>query len=170
MSKDLIDKLSSYNLFNYLLPGVIFSYFAERFVGYSVIRDNVVIDVFVFYFIGLVISRIGSLVIEPFLKKVGLVKFAEYHDFVQAASIDPKIEILSESNNSYRTLVSTFLLLGLLMLYRFSTLHFSIAPTFNRILAIVFLATLFFLSYRKQSQYITKRIASRLKSYSEKDK
>ena len=44
MFKELIDKLTSYNLFNYLLPGVIFSYLAERFVGYSIIRGNIVID------------------------------------------------------------------------------------------------------------------------------
>ena len=66
---ELLSKLSSYNLFNYLLPGVVFSITVEAWTTYSITRGDLLSDAFVFYFAGLVISRIGSLLVEPALKK-----------------------------------------------------------------------------------------------------
>jgi membrane protein CcdC involved in cytochrome C biogenesis len=80
----LLEKLSSYNIFNYLFPGMIFCILLEKTTSYSIIQENIVIDVFLAYFIGLLISRISSLIIEPLLKKVKFVKFAEYKDFLVA--------------------------------------------------------------------------------------
>ncbi len=115
--KDLLSKLSSYNLFNYLLPGIIFVVLAKDLCNYSFIQQDIVIGVFLYYFIGLVISRFGSLVIEPLLRHVSFLKFADYKDFVAASKIDEKIELFSEVNNTYRTLCSLFILLGLLKIY-----------------------------------------------------
>ena len=66
--KEILDKLSSYNLFNYLLPGVIFVVIANKVTHYDFIQDDIVIGAFLYYFIGMVISRFGSLAIEPILK------------------------------------------------------------------------------------------------------
>jgi hypothetical protein len=68
--KDLIEKLSSYNLFNYLFPGVIFAVISEKMTSYSFLQDDIIVGVFVYYFIGLVVSRFGSLFLEPVLKKI----------------------------------------------------------------------------------------------------
>ena len=38
-------------------------------------------------------------------------KFAPYKDFVRACDRDPKLELLSEQNNMYRTLCALFLAL-----------------------------------------------------------
>jgi len=54
--KDLLDKLSTYNIFNYLLPGIIFSVFIDSFTTHFMIPDNIFVSIFVYYFIGLVIS------------------------------------------------------------------------------------------------------------------
>ena len=62
--KEIIDKLSSYNIFNYLLPGVLFVAIAKNFTEYNLILDNDFIGAFFYYFIGMVISRFGSLIIE----------------------------------------------------------------------------------------------------------
>lgn len=77
--KDILEKLTSYNLFNYLLPGAIFAVIAEHVTRFSFKQQDIIIGAFVYYFIGLVISRVGSLVIEPILKWVGFVRFAEYN-------------------------------------------------------------------------------------------
>ena len=61
---DLIDKLSSYNIFNYLLPGTLFAGAGSAFTSFDFTFDNLFIAGFAYYFFGLVISRIGSLVIE----------------------------------------------------------------------------------------------------------
>ena len=63
--KDLLEKLSSYNIFNYLFPGVLFAAMGSHLTSYSLLIDDTVIGVFVYYFYGLVVSRVGSLVLEP---------------------------------------------------------------------------------------------------------
>lgn len=159
---DLIAKISSYNLFNYLLPGVLFVALAEAWTDYSFAQDNLLIAVFVYYFIGMVISRIGSLVVEPVLKKTKFVKFAEYADFIKAAAADTRIEILSEANNSYRTLIALFISLGFLKVFAsFEDLFPNLSGWVGPILISMLLA-LFAFSYRKQTSYITKRIKAHL--------
>jgi hypothetical protein len=85
--KEIIDKLSSYNIFNYLLPGVLFVAIAKHFTEYNLILDHDFIGAFFYYFIGMVISRFGSLIIEPMLKKIMFVKFSDYSDFISASKI-----------------------------------------------------------------------------------
>src|SRR6516225_1970768 len=102
--KELLDKLSSYNLFNYFLPGTVFAAVAQRISRHTFKDNNIVIELFTYYFIGLIISRIGSLVLEPMFKKTKFVRFAAYKDFIAASAKDPDIKILSEQNNMFRTL------------------------------------------------------------------
>jgi len=70
--KELIDKISTYNLFNYLLPGILFALFAKHFIGLDLIQSDIGIGIFLYYFLGMCISRIGSLIIEPILRKYKL--------------------------------------------------------------------------------------------------
>jgi hypothetical protein len=112
--KDILSKLSSYNLFNYLLPGIIFVVLGSELTRYSFIQQDIVTGVFLYYFIGLVVSRFGSLVIEPLLKRISFLQFVDYKDFTSASKKDDKLELLSEVNNTYRTLCAVFILLLLL--------------------------------------------------------
>lgn len=156
--KEIIDKLSSYNLFNYLLPGILFVAIAKYFTDYNMILENNFIGAFLYYFIGMVISRFGSLVIEPILKKTKFVKFADYSDFISASRNDSKIELFSEVNNTYRTITAMFCLLLLLKTYNHfdSQYHFAKGISFGIVITLILLMFLF--SYRKQTRYITKRI------------
>ena len=78
--KDLLDKISSYNIFNFLLPGVVFAVFVSKTTSFKLMQEDVLSGAFVYYFVGAVISRIGSLVVEPGLKATKLVTFASYRD------------------------------------------------------------------------------------------
>lgn len=156
--KDLLDKLSSYNIFNYLLPGIIFVVLCKALTSFSFVQQDIILGVFLYYFIGLIISRIGSLVIEPFLKWVKFVRFASYSDFVSASKADDKLDILSESNNMYRTFCSLFFLLIFVKMYEQVSSTFPVVGDWNAEILIVGLLLLFCFSYRKQTQYITKRI------------
>ena len=69
---DFLNKLSSYNLFNNLLPGILFVVLLSHFTEYRVSQDTLLLNLFLYYFIGLTISRISSITIEPFLKKIKL--------------------------------------------------------------------------------------------------
>lgn len=156
--KDLIEKLTSYNLFNYLLPGILFSVLAERCTGYSFIQSNLFIAFFVYYFTGMVISRIGSLTLEPLLRKTGFVKFAPYEDFVRCVAEDEKLEVLSEANNTYRTIATVFLSLGFLKIIEFVLGYLNVPEWVAPSTLYTLLLILFLFSYRKQTAYIVKRI------------
>lgn len=156
--KELIDKLSSYNLFNYLLPGTLFAVLAEHVSTFKIIQSDIIVGLFLYYFIGLVISRIGSLVIEPVMRKTSFVKFAPYKDFVSVAKKDPKLEVLSESNNVCRTLCALFLTLGAVKLFEVVTQLLGLSAVARLFVVFALLFALFAFAYRKQTAYITQRI------------
>lgn len=156
--KDLLDKISSYNLFNYLLPGILFVCIAKEFTDYNLIQDNNFIGAFLYYFIGMVISRFGSLFIEPFLKWTTFLKFADYKRFVVASKQDEKIELFSEVNNTYRTISAMLVVLILTKVYNHFQIAWSISDSFTSIILITSVFLMFLFSYRKQTNYITKRI------------
>jgi hypothetical protein len=156
--KELLDKLSSYNIFNYLLPGVLFVVLLGKFTTYSLIQDNLVIGVFVYYFIGLVVSRFGSLVIEPILRKTSFVQFAPYAHFVAASKSDPTLEILSEVNNMYRTLASMLVLLLSCSAYQWLEATLPSLKPWDKYTFTILLLIMFLFSYRKQTEYVRKRI------------
>lgn len=158
--KDLLEKLSSYNIFNYLLPGVVFVAISKSLTKYNFVQEDIVIGVFFYYFIGLVISRIGSIVIEPILKWVKFVNFSEYRDYIEASNKDKLIEVLSEANNMYRTFLSLFLSLSFLKIFEVFSERFQLLNNLSSGIAIVGLLLLFAFSYKKQTAYITKRVAS----------
>lgn len=155
---DILDKISSYNIFNYLLPGALFAVISDAYSSYSFVQDDIFVGIFTYYFIGLVISRIGSLVIEPVLKKTGFLKFADYDKFLAASKVDAKLDELSEANNMYRTMCSLFIfVLGLLVFDAVADYVPYLRDGAPYVVALVLLV-LFVFSYRKQTGYIVKRV------------
>lgn len=155
--KDLLEKLSSYNIFNYLLPGIVFVLLADALTSFDLKQQDIILGVFLYYFIGLIISRLGSIAIEPFLKWTRFVKFAPYSDFVSASKDDKTLEILSEANNMYRTFCSLFVSLIFLKIYERLSISYPVMGRWADEFLVVSMLVLFCLSYRKQTQYITKR-------------
>lgn len=160
--KELLDKLSSYNLFNYLFPGIIFVVLAEQFTSFSFVQKDLILGAFYYYFIGMIISRVGSLIIEPILKKFKFISFASYSQFITASKQDDKIDILSETNNMYRTFCSVFLFLILLKCYEFFLAKYTWIANVDSEVAIIGMFILFLFSYKKQTKYISNRVASLL--------
>ena len=159
--KDLLDKLSSYNIFNYLLPGILFVGLGKEITSFSLVQDNLLIGLFFYYFIGLIISRIGSLTLEELLrnKKIKFVKFAEYEDYIKASKLDPKIEILSEQNNMYRSLCMLSIALILLKIYDLIWGSQSLDNVAIIFIFLIGLLVLFLFSYKKQTEkYVVKRV------------
>jgi hypothetical protein len=113
---------------------------------------------FLYYFIGMVISRAGSLVFAPLLKKTGFVVYTEYKDFVAASKEDEKLDILSEANNTYRTFCSLFLIVGSVKLYETLARRASIPEDTSEWVLFLVLFLLFAFAYRKQTKFITQRI------------
>jgi ABC-type transport system involved in cytochrome c biogenesis permease subunit len=89
------------------------------------------------------------------------IEFADYKDFIFACDKDQKIELFSEINNMYRTLISLFFLLLLSKLYQAISDWLNISESLSYILLIIVLIILFVFSYRKQTGFVVKRVASR---------
>lgn len=154
----MLEKISSYNLLNYLLPGTIFVCLAKYFTDYNLIQENIFIGAFLYYFIGMVISRFGSLIVEPILKSIMIVKFADFNNFVDASNKDSKIEKYLEDNNSYRTIIAMITLLLLIKAYNYFQDLYLFNSGVTQFLIIIIILVIFILSYRKQTNYTRMRI------------
>ena len=154
---ELLQKLSTYNIFNYLFPGVVFVILLNRYTGINLAVDDVILGMFLYYFFGLVLSRIGSILIEPALRCTKIVEFSDYARFVRASKLDDKIELLSEVNNMHRTIIAM-----LVVLLAISICNGSVTCLLTT--SLLGIVTLFVLSYRKQTSFITKRIDETLRN------
>lgn len=160
--QDFLKRISSYNLFNYLFPGVLFAVIGEKISPWSFVHENIIITLFFCYFYGTVISRIGSLIIDPVMKILRIIKEKDYKTYIIARQEDTMIQVLSEVNNTYRTIIS--LILSLLCLYGASECSKLYPCTYAFIYTTlpIALLILFSFSYRKQNNYILKRITAAL--------
>lgn len=156
--KDILDKLTSYNIFNYLFPGVLFVIIAKATTDYNFVQEDTFLGAFLYYFIGMTISRFGSVIIEPLFKKIKFLEFSDYKDFVTASKKDSKIELLSEVNNTYRTLNAMTFSLLLLKFYNFLDTKFQFGNSLSLMIMTLIVTALYVFAYRKQTNYITKRI------------
>jgi hypothetical protein len=156
--KDILDKISSYNIFNYLFPGVLFVILAKSTTSYDFVQEDNLLGAFLYYFIGMTISRFGSVIVEPILKSIKFLKFTDYKRYVHASKQDSKVDLLSEVNNTYRTLNAMMFLLLLLKGYNLLSERFLFNNTVALGILTLLIFTLYLFSYRKQTNYITKRI------------
>ena len=161
----ILEKLDSYNILNNLLPGIVLNFLLERIIGVKIVEGNIIEDLFVFYIMGMVVSRFGSLVIEPICKKIKWVKYADYGEFVKASRKDEKVNVLSEVNNSYRTVFSVCIVVLIAKVYLILISKIRAFSTITDILILVIITILFAVAYKKQTKYV----ASRVKKVNEKE-
>lgn len=160
----ILSSIPVYNLLTNLIPGTILAALLKICVdGCDIfsLTNNIWILAVVLYFLGIINSRVSSLILEPVLKKLKIVKCASHKDFTDAELKDTsgKLTQLSRTNNEYRSYLSVFTIVLILKLIFLS----STAKTFvteNICWIILGLGVLLFLcSYSKQVAYITSRIS-----------
>ena len=153
---NIIEKL------NYILPAIIFDVGCRYYINIELIpTDNIFISIFIYYFLGLVISRVGSLIIKPLLWKLKVLNkkdSSECVDFYKAEKKDEKIKILFTDYNMYRNFIATFFLL-LVSKFAYAVKNWlNINSTIICTILFIFLLVLFVISYKKQLGYIHSRI------------
>ena len=154
----ILEKLSAYNIFSYLLPGLLFVSLGERLTSFSLIQRSWIVGIVLYYFIGLVISRVGSLIVKPILERVGFVKEAPFEDYVEASASDSRIGVLSTRNNLFRTLCAmVMMLIGLKIGEKVMGVLPWGADVYDFIMLVGLLVLLLF-SYRKQAQAVVRRV------------
>ena len=157
-----LDKLENYNILNYILPAIVFDIGCRYYINIRIIpTDNILISLFIYYFLGLVISRIGSLIIKPLLWKFKILNkkdSSEGVDFYEAEEKDSKIKILFADYNMYRNFIATFLLL-LVSKFAYEVKKWlNIDSTILYTILFCLLIVLFIMSYKKQLSYIHNRV------------
>lgn len=159
--KMVVEKFSQYNFVTNILPGTVLCIVLKYLVGYDLmLTDDWYLLGILFYFVGMVNNRVGSLIVEPLLKACKIIKKAPYKDFVVAEKIDGKITILSTENNVYRSYISVCLMALFASLFKFITSNVYWLNEWKMQVVLVALLGLFVLSYRKQTIYVRKRVES----------
>lgn len=154
----IISKISKYEILNNLIPGVVLCYILIE-IGYAVWVDNVLFNIVISYFVGMVCSRFSSLCIEEPFKMWGWIKWKEYDEYNRAKKERPFISLLQENANMYRAMVGTFALSLLAMAYHTFRLYCDALTWIDKPLLILLLLLLYVFSYRKQiNDYVVKNI------------
>ena len=156
--KELLDKISSYNLFNYLLPGSLYLGYLNYATSLELEDENLIFVGFLGYFLGLTISRVGSLVVEPILRKMKLVVFKDYKKYVKASFKDETLVVLSEQNNTYRSLTALILVVLLTSIFNWIVIKLEWELYTVLVVVLFILLALFIAAYRKQTKYISDRV------------
>lgn len=153
-----LGRISNYNLLTNLIPGAILCVLLKYLVGYDFMNVGALELLVIFYFVGMVNGRIGSLIVEWFLKKIHLVTFREHKLFVAAEQKDKKIVSLTETNNMYRSMISVAFTAIVIKLYHVGVdLNWDFGNVTDWVVLGAMLV-LFAIAYRKQTKYIVSRI------------
>ena len=168
----ILEKISSYNILNNLIPGTIFVWLCDLFDIFSISEQAIIEKIFIYYFCGIVVGRVGSLFVESIIKlfyrKKGF--HAPYAQYVEACYYDNKIEELNAVSNMYRTFISVVLCLLVAKVYVILKDKIVFLQDANGFIILGFLFILFLLSYMKQVKYIKSRISVALKRNNEVEK
>lgn len=154
----IIDKISSYHIFNNLVPGYLFLIISSQIMGKSLIIDSLIYSFFEAYFIGTIISRISSLVIEKIIVKIWKLRKEPYDKYIEANKKDDKLEILNQDCNMYRSLCTLMLIelaLKIMVMFEITRL---INKDFLILVTLTLLSILFALSFVKQNRFISSRV------------
>lgn len=178
--KKIFDKISSYDILNNFFPGIIFCIIIEKTTRFSFTNGEIWERLILYYFVGMIISRIGSIFIEEKLKSIQVknkktqekeyfLKFAPYSDYIDASQNSPFIKILNETNNTYRTIIAMLItVMGVKMydwlLYDFIDNLGTVGNNIVFLIVCMLITMLFIYSYKKQTDYIRDRVEKYIKS------
>lgn len=95
--KELFGMLSKYEIFVNMLPGSMFCVILNRFTVFSIPYDSIIEFLILSYLFGLLIGRIGSLIVEKIFSSIGSlsVKRAPYGDYLKVENA-AKIKTLNK--------------------------------------------------------------------------
>lgn len=153
----VIEKLDSYQIMTNLLPGAFFGIALRYFFELSLPIENIGEEILIYYFMGFVINRIGSLIVKPVLEKTRFIKGAPYPDYLKAAKVDAKLDTLSETNNYFRSTLTCFILLPFVGGMQVLIQNVSWIEKCWKGCLISFLIVLFLFAYRKQTDIVRRR-------------
>lgn len=167
-----LERISSYNILNNLIPGTIFVWMCDVLDIFSISEQAIIEKIFVYYFCGIVVGRVGSLFVESIIKLFYRKKafHTPHAQYIEACNCDKKIEELNAISNMYRTFISVVVCVLFAKVYAILKDKIVFLQEANIFIILGFLFVLFLLSYMKQVKYIKSRIGVALKRNNEEEK
>lgn len=161
----LIAKLSTYDLVNNVIVGTVIYYAGAYCLNIKTLENLSMLGEFsIVYFVGLITSRVGSLLIEPICKFLKIVVYAPLEQYYVAEKKDKKISAIVEVNNMYRSFSAGFLMI--LFVKFISNNWGAVIESLNKENILLWcLAIGFILAFRKQTFYVKSRVEAALKTY-----
>lgn len=157
--ESILEKIDQYDLFINLLTGSVLALLITKTTSINFADGDAIELLFSYYFLGLVVSRIGSLLIGPVLKSTKFVSYTSYTDYLHAAKRDPKLEMLSQDNNLYRSIISACVIyIATFTFDRTVYQHSHVFSGYFVLASAIFLLVLFTFAYRKQTSFISRRV------------
>lgn len=153
-----VEKLGSYQIITNLFPGIFFGIGLKIFLEITLPVHGTCEEIVVYYFMGVVINRVSSLIIKPVLKRCKFITETNYAEYIKASKKDSKIDVLSEMNNYFRALLTSSLLLLAVQILRLSVCKIEWVYLNRKWLLMVLSSLLFLFAYKKQTKIICKRV------------
>lgn len=151
--KSLSEKLSAYQLFNFIYPGAVFL----GILSYKGVPLGMLKEIWWFllasYFLGMTISRFGSIVIESICLKFGWIEKYDIKRYADNIAKNSFTAILLELTNIYRTNCSMGILLFLCTIFKYQQ-DDKCCMLFVEVLFVL----LFGISFIKQHHYLEDKL------------
>lgn len=151
--KSLSEKLSAYQLFNFIYPGAVFL----GILSYKGVPLGMLKEIWWFllasYFLGMIISRFGSIVIESICLKFGWIEKYDIKRYADNIAKNSFTAILLELTNIYRTICSMGILLFLCTIFKYQQ-DDKCCMLFVEVLFVL----LFGISFIKQHHYLEDKL------------
>ena len=152
----MLGNISAYDFLTNFLPGLVLVSLCSRILGLPWVQGELVADIGIYFFVGVVVSRLSSLIVEPVLKLSRFVEFGEYTHFLMAEKRDSKIHTMLEVQNFFRALFTAQLCFWFVVAYEafYNSNQIDRGPFFLILISTITML----LAYRKQAEYLKKRI------------
>ena len=151
----LIDRLSKYDWFTTILPGL-FLFALLRRSGVNITTGSIVEEFGLIFFFGIVCSRVGATCVEQVAKWHGLLE--PYEDYVDWSGANKeKADMLVRNSNWFRSLCGMVMVWGGLIIVKL--MHFTwLTRGVKLLISFLVLLIIFGDGYRRQLSFTTKRI------------
>lgn len=159
--KIIIDRVSSYQFFNFIYPGLLVAGVLDIYNVVDVFCLNICYILLISYSIGMLASRVGSIVIENLFVWIKLMKRFDYNEFNKAELNNTKVSLFLELSNMFRTISAACLLILIARLIN-SIYDYGFAMPIGIVMLVFFVFVIFCVSFIKQYGYLKKCIAANL--------
>ena len=134
-----------YQLVNFFVPAVVFVSILDKYNEFNInfFDKRFFVQIALLYIIGVILCRIGSLIVQPIMEMLRIINMKEYNKYLKYS--DDTIKKMQRTANEYRTYTAMFFLLMLI-------------TQNDKTLLYTFLTLLFGVSYKKQLDFIQQRL------------